>query len=131
MTGILHAQIGGPGPDGAVTLSGETITGGAVAHLVFRTDGTMAKNEGAGNVQIDAATDWIIPNASASSLYECLVSVSGDALDVGTVDTWQDLATQRTFGYSSAAKSGTLTAKIRFSLTGVTLSTNTYSLSTP
>lgn len=59
-----------------VTLSGQTISttgtgqSSAYAGIRFNTDGTVDefKSHGAGSwVQIDSATDWIIPNAAASN----------------------------------------------------------------
>ncbi len=57
-----------------VTLSGETIfsvgPGYTRALLWIMADGTMWRDTYLGSIQIDAATDWVLPNEHADSSYE-------------------------------------------------------------
>lgn len=126
------------GGRGTVTISGETIsdTGGAPARatVIFNTDGTVDKRESTTVTQIDSATDWIIPNVYAGSLYEIKYELdSGDALTETNmvVSTWADMGTTRTMGYATSdpgTESGTITVSIRFN-GGPVLDTGQYVLS--
>jgi hypothetical protein len=112
-----------------VTLSGETITGVIEAQLVVKSDGTVEKYLDGVFTQLDAATDWIIDNTAASSLYEVMFSQdSGSAPEVGTLDTWQDLGTDRSLGYNiDAPGSGIFTVQIRYN-GGAPLSSAQYTI---
>ena len=97
-----------PAPVAAlVTLSGESIfsvsAGGvsvAILHVVA--DGTLWKqttNEG--SVQLDVATDWIIPNSAADSSYEVrYTNHTGNTAQFTSSapeDVWIDLSVSRFF----------------------------------
>lgn len=96
-----------------LTVSGETIAASDISApfdstvgIRFNTDGTVEKgeeNNGGGVVwtQIDAATDWIIPNDRAESTYEVRytnrVGTPDFTTQAGAEDTWIDMSTQRTW----------------------------------
>jgi len=72
----------------------------AGAGFSFNMDGTVDDwDRNSGFTQIDTATDWIIPNSAASSLYEmAYTSFTGDALttdEFGGVDTWVNMSENR------------------------------------
>jgi hypothetical protein len=129
MTGAVHGVIASYA-NGIVTLSGETITGtdntgptySASAALVVKADGTLDKIEtGVGTTQIDAATDWILPNSYGSSDYEVMIHEDSGTLNrpfQDAIDTWISLAGDRDWGvqYSSSgtgSKTCTATLSIR------------------
>lgn len=129
--------MAGQGGQGIVSLSGETIsdTGSAPARalVIINTDGTVDKREGLSVTQIDSATDWIQPNASATSLYEVKwEQVSGLSLTTGpTESAWVFLTSSREFGYETDApgtESGVITVHIRWN-GGDELASATYALS--
>ena len=108
------------GVPGAVTVSGGLIddssnpANGAAAGIRFNTDGTVDQElENAGSPaysQISAGTDWIIPNDSATSLYEIRCSnVTANTWGLGSevIDTWVDLSVAREWTYYRAAPLGT------------------------
>lgn len=76
----LFAVLGGAAasqPGGTVTLSGELGIFGIDTERVgvrFNADGTIDKRIGATYTQIDAITDWIIPNTDAPSLFEVMTN---------------------------------------------------------
>lgn len=94
-----------------LTLSGETIAGtdsgspfDSTAGIRFNTDGTVEKGEednGGGIVwtQMDAATDWIIPNGAATSDFEVRytnrVGTPDFTTSAAAEDSWVDMSTQR------------------------------------
>jgi len=91
---------------GVVTLSGETISdivddpANAEVRIIFRADGTIDKYEGGVTTQIDAGTDWIIPNGAANAGYD--VGYSGLTGGVFTTesaaeDTTINLGADRTW----------------------------------
>jgi len=105
---MFVAPLGSAIPDNpvvsVVTLSGETISssgnGVVVAKLWIKLDGTLWKETRMGSVQIDAGTDWIIPNEYADSSYEVrYVNHSGAPLlvwdDLSIEGTWVDLSISR------------------------------------
>lgn len=118
---LASAAMGGG--TGKVTLSGETInhTGNpARAMVYFFQDGTVSKREGGTQTQIDAATDWIIPNGKNTGDYEFMWTVSGTApTDVSagwTSGTWATLTTELYVGYtrlSAGTEAGTFTISVR------------------
>ena len=83
-----------------VTLRGEVINSSGSAGLRIRTTGIMESRTGAGPTyaQIDAATDWIIPNAasSARTFHVFLVIVESD-MHAGSdlMNTWIELDQDR------------------------------------
>ncbi len=74
----------------------------AIAILRIRVDGTIEKTEGVRQTQLQAATDWIMPNHLNDGLYAVKFSkdivddapTGGDALDV-----WHFISTNRTVEY--------------------------------
>ena len=106
--------------------------------FAFNTDGTVDDwDRNTGLTQISTATDWIIPNSSASSSYQMsYTSFSGDALttdDFGGVDTWVDMGTKREVRLISDTEpvilSCTFTMQIRKG-TGPVLSSAVYTIYT-
>jgi hypothetical protein len=86
----------GPAGD-VVTLSGEVVlafsfNADATAEVFLNTDGTADSRINLGSLtQIDAATDWVIPNGSAPGLYQArYTNRSGSILSSATAseDTW-------------------------------------------
>lgn len=114
----LTAQTGGPPP--MASSVGMDQSGTAVWWL--RADGTVDRDDTLnGVVQMAASTDWIIPNGSASSLYEWKwQQVSGDAptsTPLVAENTWQDLGTDRKIGAFASFgqfEEGIVTLSIRF-----------------
>ena len=128
---------------GVVTLSGEAIDDEDAserayrAALIIRTDGTVDKIENTSTSQIDASSDWIIPNSEASSDYQFSYSLSsGDALHSSTTmsaGAWQALSSdiyfeQRIDGCSVTEKTSTISVSVRKG-TGSVLESGTYILS--
>lgn len=110
-----------------VTVSGEIIShsvaNGSTARAGLRvnTDGTIDKLEGTTYTQIDASTDWRIPNGSGTGYY---VKYTKGLLDPAptynpdsiTLDTWYEITTSYRIGYEESTNdsedSGTITAHI-------------------
>ncbi len=96
---LLGSHISSPAQiAGVVTVSGENATDIAVnrnarATIVLRQDGTIDKIEDTTITQVDAATDWIIPNIAAPSNYQFrYTGLAGDPLDGSTSaaeDVWR------------------------------------------
>jgi hypothetical protein len=89
-------------PSAVVTVSGEIIQSDdptPEAGVRFNIGGTIDKNQGTSYSQIDAVTDWIIPNAAASKktyhLRATLNAESGGGNKTGTLNTWLELVTTR------------------------------------
>jgi hypothetical protein len=90
-----------------VTLSGGSAVGAtlsptnSIAAFTFNSDGTVDVNQDGSVVQISSGTDWIIPNGDASGSYEIRASLnSGDTPDLGALDTWLPLSTNRTWQFT-------------------------------
>lgn len=128
-----------------VSLSGESINdsapamGTAWAELKVRSDGTLDKKEkddgGDVYVQIDSATDWIIPNAShADATYVFRLTVdSGDTPSGSAVSSWiakaDEPAWYHTVGGIEQLKSGSYTLEVSDDAGSTTLASATYTLS--
>ncbi len=125
---LIGGHIGGPGePAFVVTLSGESISssgsGNQEARVEVRVNGEMFKFEtDAGSAQIDASTDWVIPNEASSSAFDVrYLNRTGNALDTAPAaeDVWVDMSATRLFGYidtsssPSTWKSGQIDLQIR------------------
>lgn len=140
---LLQGAIGS-GP--VVTVSGETISqsdpsapyNSRVA-IQFNSDGTIDKitdfNGTPTVVQIDAGTDWIIPNIAAGIEYDVrFVSGGGDLaagfdVEAAVEDTWIDLGSDRLWSSTSTIQeefSGTATFEIRHGGSGITLDSAVY-----
>ena len=79
-----------------ITLSGEAITSAGSAGLRVNTDGTIDSRKGSGPTyaQIDAATDWIIPNAaSGGKTYHFRLDINETNMDAGSdlMNVWIEL----------------------------------------
>jgi len=91
-----------------VTLTGATISAAGInrviiARLTLVPDGTTWRYTHLGSQQINAATDWMIPNEDASPLYEFrYTNHVGDALsytgDISVEGTWVDMSEARHLG---------------------------------
>ena len=137
MTYIIDPYRFGGG--GVVTLSGEFIEhipviGLALAGVKANSDGTMQQRKGGLFTQIDASTDWIIPNGAASSLYEVrYTNVSGNFgsfTPAAAVDTWIDLGADRQWLLTNGTAiyaSRTFTLEIRYN-GGAVLSSASYTI---
>lgn len=109
LSGGLHANADAPGP--------------VTARLRFNSDGTVDHDVGAGYTQIAALTDWIIPNAAASSSYTLRATqVSADVgTKVGTMNTDLALSLNRIWTYTREFPTGAgtsnwvITFEIKFS----------------
>lgn len=108
-----------------VTLSGATISASAAGSpirctLILKSDGTTQKREDAPPAQINASTDWVIPNSAASGDFDAKWTVSGDAPSEVTAgwnsNTYLPLSSDLTVGYATNApgvETGTFTITIR------------------
>lgn len=108
---------------GVVTLSGETIEdrGGSArtAGIRFNTDGTVDKLERVTYTQIDAATDWIIPNDAALSEYEVrYTGHSGEPFQefAATENTWIAISAAREWKVINSSGGTTETANATFEI---------------
>lgn len=94
------------------------------ANCSFKSDGTCDNDPG---TTFDFT--WL-PGGNPAD-FDLYVSGTGDALTTGTLDTWLNLGTTRTFGYS-ASQIGTLsfsgTYQIRHSSSGTVLASNTIAI---
>lgn len=103
---VRRAGLGGD--SAVVTVSGHSVSNisGTIASLStsgirINTNGTIDEHNGNGYSQIDSGTDWIIPNGSASSTYECrIVSLvqntgTGWYIQAAAEDTWVDMSSAR------------------------------------
>lgn len=111
---------------GVITLSGQTVSGFSDAFIEVRADGNVYEFETDPGVfvQIDTATDWCRPVAVASQFEVRFTQNSGDAPNVGTLNTWQTLDTDRAIGYSSTTGSGEFLVEIRYG--GIVLASGVY-----
>jgi len=93
-------------------------------YVQFNPDGTIDDIHGVGGaevtVQINAATDWIIPNGAASSQYEVrFITAPTDPYTTAAtaINVWIDLSAARRYGYLvegiSFKQSGNVTFEIR------------------
>ncbi len=76
----------------------DTDTSSAVAGVRLNTDGTLDSNGGFFYVQVNASTDWVIPNESASGIYEVRatqISSTGSGTRTGTLGTFESLGSER------------------------------------
>lgn len=128
---ILNA-LGSP----KVSVSGESVFTGVhaspdpgTAFVRFNTNGTVDGLVDGVTSQIDAATDWIIPNAAANGSYEIFCHQNSGTAVTGSaaLDTWLALSSARQWGFSSTALNVTanLTISIRYN-GGSTLASGVY-----
>ncbi len=146
--GVTTIQLGIAGP--VVTLSGQTIvttgTGqsSSYAAVRFNTDGTVDefKSHGAGSyVQIDAGTDWIIPNSSAAdATYHVRVQATPPTDDFTTSPvangSWIAISSNREWGvedFDAAIENLVATGSVTFEISNdagsTVIASATYSLS--
>lgn len=75
----------------------------AIAYHHFNLDGTVDEQDNVSSaIQINASTDWIIPNGDASSSYRVRhVSATGDTgtpwVPAGAINTWLSFSTNRSY----------------------------------
>lgn len=123
-----------------ITVSGESVStsvaGSASANIRFMANGTVEKDENGATTQVDSATDWIIPNANASSEYQIrYTNFTGSALTAppSAEDEWIDLGTDRTYGlFRLSSNPGTSSCSFTIEIrkgTGAVLDSATYTLS--
>lgn len=138
---LLTAILMG-GANGTVTLSGESIEAtaadpqNAIAALRINQDGTVDKVVNTVPTQLDAATDWLVPNGFAPDDYEVrFTNLVGDAPGAGGTaeDEWVPLSagnfsvtlTQASVG----SKACSFDIEIRRGSSGAALDSGSYSLS--
>lgn len=134
----LKVGVGGAWKEAlaTVTVSGEPVAdsavspSGASASLVFRSDGTVdSVTNTNGTVQIDASTDWIIPNSAAPGSYEVQATLNSGSLTSGTTGSWLALTSDRTWTVSRSGvgtSSANLTIEVRLGTT--VLDSGTYTI---
>jgi hypothetical protein len=117
-------------------------TGPWKAHVIFGSDGTISERtqSNSGNdttTQVDAATDWVIPNSAAGdgTNFEIRMNtVPSDTLneEAAAFGVWIDLSVDRVWGFTSASESdddsGNLTFELRLTSTGLILATGVFSM---
>jgi hypothetical protein len=137
---LLAALAANSTSKGLVNLDGHTVDSDiqpAVAHvgIRFNADGTVENTLADANswVQIDAATDWIIPNESAPGTYEIrYTNRVGDIFtSESTVeDAWGALSTGQTYRISRVqVGTDTVTCDFEIRLGGTTIATAEYIIS--
>ena len=124
-----------------VTLTGATISEVPIgrAWLVLRSDGTTDEETGGGptTTQINASTDWIIPNAiAATGDFEAMWTAVGDApndVTAGwTTGVYADLTSDLKVGYITGVNetlSADVTVTIRRKTGSLVLDTGVYAIS--
>ena len=106
-----------------LTLSGESISHSvsngntARAGVRVNSDGTIDKREGNIYMQIDASTDWRIPNGSGAGFYVRFnKGVLDPNPDFGTLNSWLELNSNREIYYEESANDtqdgGTITVEL-------------------
>jgi len=102
----LGSHIIQAGAPPVVTVSGETIShtvsqpSDAVAGIRWNADGTVDKKVGGTFSQIDASTDWIIPNGAGDSSYEVRHTFTSGAsftTEASAVNVWIALGSDRLY----------------------------------
>ena len=129
---------------GVVTVSGEVIDDSGVgartyiARLRLLSTGTTDKRENTTTTQIDASTDWIIPNGAAPDDYEVrYVSHTGQALNGSTnltENNWAALTSNAIMTLTKAlagaeSQSCSFTVEVRKGSSGGALDSASYTLS--
>jgi hypothetical protein len=118
-----------------ITVSGESVFTGVhvapdtgTAFIRFNTNGTVDSIIDGVTTQVDASTDWIIPNGAASGSYEISCHQnSGDAVTgSAALDTWLALSSARQWGFSPTAVNVTANLTISIRKDGVTLDSGTF-----
>ena len=139
----MLAQMAGPNP--LVTLSGQTVSDvefGRVctAGIRFNSDGTVDELVDSTYTQIDTTTDWIIPNAAASTDFDVRItsvtwnsSSTGFLTEAASEDTWIDLGSNREWSVRDTDSSGSGDKDVQFTVeirngAGVTVDTGSYRL---
>lgn len=127
------------GQGGVVTLTDDSIYDYdddptvPLVYFQFKTDGTVWETPP--TAQINSATDWIIPNSSASSLYEIYAtefsgSGTGTPVKTGTMDSWLPMSSNRTWQLTNTSVGDytwVIDVSIRFN-GGATLATGRFTL---
>ena len=143
MSLFFHIMASGGGPkvnlDGEALISDVSASRACTAGIRVNADGTIDKLVHLTYTQIDVATDWIIPNAAASSDYD--VRITGVTFNTGTVfdaaaaveDTWIDLGSDRLWSIDDNDSSATDNHDVSFTIEirgpgGATLASGAYRL---
>ncbi len=133
MSGV-HQILTRPRSATLVTVSGEVISNSvsngntARAAVQVVVDGTMNKIEAITTTQIDAATDWRVPNGNGAGFWVQFTKSGLDPApnynpDSTTLGTWYELdAVSRRIGWEESTDdtdiSGTITVKISDNMSG-------------
>lgn len=136
----------GSGPGGVVTLSGEGFINAFDGDVLgpwdtrsgirINTDGTIDKylgtvGSGYTYTQIDASTDWIIPNSAASSIYQVKLDVTSGSPNFSSDSTglWLAMTSNRQWivqRTTTGSSTWSWTLRIRYS-TGGEIDSGAYS----
>lgn len=128
----------GASVDIVVTVSGESISHSvsngntAKAGVRVDNDGTIDKREGDIFSQIDASTDWRIPNGSGAGFHVMFTKGGLDPTPIGVLDTWTEITSDQEIRYEESSddseSSGTITVHISDDGGTTTLDTGVYPL---
>lgn len=123
-------------PSGTVTVSGETVTSSGSAGIRVNTDGTIDSRKGSGPTyaQIDASTDWIIPNsASGIKTYHVRLDINESNMHASSdsMNTWLEINTAREWWHVSSGLTRNGTLRVSDDGGSTDLDTGTYSLVVP
>lgn len=131
------------GANAVLALSGETVTSltsgiAAIAEIQVKSDGTVFKDTSTTSPsQIDATTDWIIPNSASGSktYYIRYTSLVGDALTAAPAaeDAWIAISGTMIYRLVDASapaggKTATFTIEISDNASGPALVSASYTL---
>ncbi len=93
----------------------------ATAKIHVRTVGTILKTEGVTQTQLQASTDWIIPNYVNDGLYEVMFTkgfLDDDPTGGDALDTWHFMDSNRSVEYVETSDDtqieATITTHIRY-----------------
>ena len=139
---LSFGVVAAAGADQAtVTLTGDTNSAfafgsNATAYHFFNNDGTTdEKDNSSANVQINASTDWIIPNSAAPGTYRIRhTSATGDTgafTPAGAINTYIALTTSRNYfvvDASPTAGGNSVTYTIEIDDGSVSQDTGSYTL---
>jgi len=128
---------------GTLTLSGGSADStasdpsNAIVRFTFNEDGTVDRTQEGSTAQVDASTDWVIPNSAAPGDYEIrFTSLSGDSPTVsgGTAENSWWAFTSGNFQLSLiqgtvGSQACSFTIEIRKGSSGAALVSGSYSLS--
>lgn len=133
---LIAAAVGG---GFIVNLAGEAISHAhptdSTAGIRFNLDGTIDELRGTSYSQIDAATDWIIPNGKAATDFEVrFTGLTGDAFttEAASSGTWIALSLAREWKLNNIVDLTTDSNSVTFEIrrgSGATIDTGVYTFS--